>query len=103
MIVILCRRKNRFKFCFEGFTGITFSVEIIINQFLLLVTTTKDQKTTLAKVEREAGKFVIFTSEFDLKGQNNISEMTYLCYLYLKCKIDDLYSLYQCSIVFILF
>ena len=69
MIVILCRRKNRFKFCFEGFTGITFSVEIIINQFLLLVTTTKDQKTTFAKVEREAGKFVIFTSEFDLKGQ----------------------------------
>ena len=69
MIVILCRRKNRFKFCFEGFTGITFSVEIIINQFLLLVTTTKDQKTTFAKVEREAGKFVIFTSKFDLKGQ----------------------------------
>ena len=33
------------------------------------MTTTKDQKTTLAKVEREAGKFVIFTSEFDLKGQ----------------------------------
>ena len=56
-------------FVLKVFSGITFSVEIIINQFLLLVTTTKDQKTTLAKVEREAGKFVIFTSEFDLKGQ----------------------------------
>ena len=81
--------RKDFKFCFEGFPEITFSVEIIINQFVLLVTTTKDWRTTLRKA-RETGKFVIFTSEYDLKGQQQYFKgYLFVLFLYLSAKLTN--------------
>ena len=87
--IIIHRQEKILSFVFEGFPGITFSAEIIINQFVLFVTTTKDWRVTLAKA-RETGKFVIFTSEYDLKGQQQYFKgYLFGLFLYLSAKLTN--------------